>query len=527
MMNDDERKAGASMRTMNAMGRRWLHAPWRALWAQYRTANGDVIVTTTVRAQLTRWILELENPEHEGVPFGAARAFPGAADPSALAIYADPALECADAGFCAWTVVDDELIYVRGEWSAEERRDALICDLELAASTFGLVALTPESGRSFVYSFTDNVNAKAAMRSATPKTELMQTFCGARVEWLIANRVAEAAERITSAANLWADLGSRGKLAEMLAQAHALGLSTRRVPVPPGWREMLRGVSGGPGSERGSEGDCSTPSPTPPLTREPPPAVRQAGGEPRRGGDADRREPLGAAQGLHRPGAGGRPAFMLNGSALWFVKYCLFGRGTLPFTSLTRESPLAAKLEAEQLMIDFSPSGWRSAGRRGAADLGQVDLEVPRPGSAVAPRGVPDGHHRGARPLPAQGSGQGHRGHPAAARPRPLGRADAGSRHQGDRAVPPSAVGDGRHELGSRADGGALRTTAWRRVRPSGMRSVRPESSLDTGGRQVLREGRRVVCDHSHAPGEEGRRHEDAAARPGRTWAEEARYSTQ
>ena len=63
----------------------------------------------------------------------------------------------------------------------------------------------------------------------------MQMFCGARVAWLIANRVAEAAERITSAANLWADLGSRGKLAEMLAQAHALGLSTRRVLVPPGW----------------------------------------------------------------------------------------------------------------------------------------------------------------------------------------------------------------------------------------------------------------------------------------------------
>jgi hypothetical protein len=55
-----------------------------------------------------------------------------------------------------------------------------------------------------VYSFTDNVNAKAAMRSATPKTELMQTLCRARVDWLIANRVAEAAERITSKANLWA-----------------------------------------------------------------------------------------------------------------------------------------------------------------------------------------------------------------------------------------------------------------------------------------------------------------------------------
>jgi hypothetical protein len=151
--------------TFYPMGRQWLHAPWRALRAQYRTENGDVVVSAAIRAQLSRWILELENPEHEGVPTGTARAFPGAADPSALAIYADAALECADAGFCAWTVLDDELVYVQGEWTADERRDAFICDLELAASTFGLVALTPESGRSFVYSFTDNVNAKAAMRS--------------------------------------------------------------------------------------------------------------------------------------------------------------------------------------------------------------------------------------------------------------------------------------------------------------------------------------------------------------------------
>ena len=38
----------------------------------------------------------------------------------------------------------------------------------------------------------------------------------------------------------------------------------------------------------------------------------------------------------------------------WFVKYCLYGRGTLPFTSLSRDSPLAAKLEAEQLLMDFA-----------------------------------------------------------------------------------------------------------------------------------------------------------------------------
>jgi hypothetical protein len=499
--------------TFYPMGRQWLHAPWRALRAQYRTANGDVVITATVRAQLTRWILELENPEHEGVPFGAARAFPGAADTSALAIYADAALECADAGFCAWTVVDDELVYVQGEWTAEERRDALICDLELAASTFGLVALTPESGRSFVYSFTDNVNAKAAMRSATPKTELMQAFCGARVDWLLANQVAEAAERITSAANLWADLGSRGKLAEMLAQAHALGLSTRRVPVPPGWRAMLRGVSGGPGTERGTEGDRPTPSPTPPLTRKCSPVARQAGGEPRRGGDADRREPLGAAQGIHRSGAGRRPALPEYGRPL--VREVLPLRARYAAVHVA-DARVAAGGEARG---GAAHDGLRDlAGDLpavGAADLCQVDLEVPRPGAAVAPRGVPDGHHRGARPLPAQGGGQGHRTvHPAAACPRPLGRADAGPR-QGDRPVPPPAVTYGR-QLGSRANDGVLRPAPWRRVRPPGGRDVRPESSPDESGRQVLPQGWRVVCDHPHASGQEGRRYQDAAARSGR-----------
>ena len=41
----------------------------------------------------------------------------------------------------------------------------------------------------------------------------MQQLTEARVEWLMADGVAEATERITSAANLWADLLSRGRVA--------------------------------------------------------------------------------------------------------------------------------------------------------------------------------------------------------------------------------------------------------------------------------------------------------------------------
>jgi hypothetical protein len=74
----------------------------------------------------------------------------------------------------------DELLYVQGEWSSAEREMHLICDLELAASTFGLVALASETTRTFVYSFTDNVVAMAAMRKAAPRTETMQALCAER-----------------------------------------------------------------------------------------------------------------------------------------------------------------------------------------------------------------------------------------------------------------------------------------------------------------------------------------------------------
>jgi hypothetical protein len=49
----------------------------------------------------------------------------------------------------------------------------------------------------------------------------------------------EATERITSKANLWADLGSRARVADVMAQAAALGLAVRRVEPPAEWRAMV------------------------------------------------------------------------------------------------------------------------------------------------------------------------------------------------------------------------------------------------------------------------------------------------
>jgi hypothetical protein len=123
--------------TFYPRGRQWLHAPWRAVRAQYRTAADQVVISKAVRERLRLWVTELGQPDHEGVPIGAAEAFPAAASPEVSAIYADAALDCAGAGFCAWTVDGDELLYVQGEWSSAEREVYLICDLELGRGPAG------------------------------------------------------------------------------------------------------------------------------------------------------------------------------------------------------------------------------------------------------------------------------------------------------------------------------------------------------------------------------------------------------
>ena len=56
------------------------------------------------------------------------------------------------------------------------------------------------------------------------------------VEWMAAHGVREAAERISTHANLWADWGSRGRWAEVELQAMQMGLPVRLLEPPVGWR---------------------------------------------------------------------------------------------------------------------------------------------------------------------------------------------------------------------------------------------------------------------------------------------------
>ena len=217
-------------------GRSWLNAAWRSLRATYRlsSAEGLIKLSPAAREGFARWAAELKSEQHDGVPL-ASRAMGAVGDAGVGVIYAD----ASDVGFAAWTVHERELVYVVGEWSAVVRDTVPIHGKELQASTLGLIALAPECGWRDVYSFTDNIVAQYAMRDGTSRSHEMQPLIARRSSWMLQHGILEASERITSKANLWADLGSREQISEVVRQAAALGFSERRLPLPAGWMEAF------------------------------------------------------------------------------------------------------------------------------------------------------------------------------------------------------------------------------------------------------------------------------------------------
>jgi hypothetical protein len=216
------------------LGRQHMHAAWRVARAQFRLAGDRVAISRAVVADLQWWAAEMESEEHEGVPL-ARHAMGAAGSESAGVLYADASGE---GGYAAWTVCGGVCYMVQGLWTADER-EMPICELELLASTFGMVALAPWLPLD-VYSYTDNTVDQAAMRRLTAHAAPMQEMVRRRVAWLHAEGRLEVPRRITTKANVWADVGSRPELGGAAAverMAAAVGLGFTDVPVPPAWRD--------------------------------------------------------------------------------------------------------------------------------------------------------------------------------------------------------------------------------------------------------------------------------------------------
>ena len=90
-----------------------------------------------------------------------------------------------------------------------------------------------------IYSFTDNTTAMANMRNCTASSVAAQRLVSYRLQWMQQHGVSESAERITSKANLWADLLSRGQTDVVLRQASDAGLECEEVEFYEGWRRLL------------------------------------------------------------------------------------------------------------------------------------------------------------------------------------------------------------------------------------------------------------------------------------------------
>ena len=168
----------------------------------------------------------------QGVPLACPLDVRAMGDDGVGAIYADAS---GTYGWGAWTAVGSTVYACCGEWSTAEI-ELDIATLELYASSVGLVTLAPAASACEVYSFTDNTVALAAMRSLSPRAEQMQLLTAARVQWMRAQGVREVAERVTTTANLWADLLSRrGGVAIFEQQVAALGLELQWCEPPAAW----------------------------------------------------------------------------------------------------------------------------------------------------------------------------------------------------------------------------------------------------------------------------------------------------
>ena len=499
-------------------GRQWLHAAWRAARAGYRLRGDRVVVTKAVRADMQRWAAELTSAAHPGVPMATACSFPASDSEEAVCVYADAAgAEATEGGFGAWAVRGNELLYVEGQWTQAEREALIISELELAASTFGLVAIVPQTSVKHCYSFTDNTNAMGAMRKLTPKRPVEQALVAARLEWMASNSISEAVERITSKANTWADWLSRGRLLDVLRHGRLLGLTPRRVEIPPEWRQMP--IAAARAADEG--GDCM-PHSSATCDRPDPAALPR----PCRSRDCPRAQPCDSTGGDRaRSAASALSGSVDSGSQAWsrrarrevVAQVC----GVRPQDAavdragyLLADRRAASSGGAPPRLCDLA----RDSSPRGQADLCQDCTEVCPTGHAVASLDLSDRVLRRPRLIGDHGDVQGGSGAGAPAQVlSQVGRAHErfGARVQDV----PGLHGRGRHVEGD-ARHRLLRAAAWRRDGAPAGDSDRLRGASDAQRPEVLQvsgDGR-ALCGPDDPPWEGDRRGQGHPGDPGWRW---------
>lgn len=214
------------------MGRQWLHPIFRSLRG-HRTSRVDLSSEPQVAQALGFFFELLSSGARLAVPLLPRCAFPFADAEYLMVAFADASgppppgvFEPGSPGGGAWTVRGRVLYFFDNLWTSEELRYLNISVLEFLVSFWAEVIFSRVSpSATHGLSFTDNTGAEWSMRRETPYAALMQRVSARRSCFLAERRLFVYSYRVTSGDNRWADMLSRQRRAEVLAEAAALGLT--------------------------------------------------------------------------------------------------------------------------------------------------------------------------------------------------------------------------------------------------------------------------------------------------------------
>ena len=232
--------------------RRKLQSMWRAMRVARDGANrlrGKAVVINGQVANDLRWCHEaLTCTEAPYMPLASRTSFIGVGKDDLLVHYGDASLapdKPTDvSGFGAWSVYEETVFVIFGEWEPWEAAYFNINELELHTMNMALVtfmACRASCGGTRVkhaLEFTDNEAAEGASRAAISKAVVFDAMLEARDSFQRAHGLFCESERITSRANLWADALSRGAVQATLHEMDEAGLRVEVVEVEATWRDM-------------------------------------------------------------------------------------------------------------------------------------------------------------------------------------------------------------------------------------------------------------------------------------------------
>ena len=231
-------------------GRQHLFALQRLVRASFRLRGKAVRLNDAACAELQWWATQLL-AEQEGVPLTVRQDFESALSEGCLCYYGDASREFTSAGkpdisnsgFGAWTIRHPGdgkpplLLFIEGRWLRDECVEMHIGALEFKLQNMALVSLHDAvSGLAHVthaLEFTDNEASEGATDTGRSSNEMFQRLLAERTTFILEAGIYTHSERITSKANRWADMLSRGLVQAVIDEATALGLEPRRVTVRP------------------------------------------------------------------------------------------------------------------------------------------------------------------------------------------------------------------------------------------------------------------------------------------------------